>query len=76
MVTFDLIVHEDPEQPGGQEAELPLTGVRQRGNHLSQGGLPANAGQAVIVGEQEPERKEGKNVRFLTQIKWILLQIK
>lgn len=53
-MTFDLVVHENPEQPGGQEAKLPLAGVRQRGDHFSQGGLPSDARQAVIVREQEP----------------------
>lgn len=52
--TLNLIILEDPEEPGGHEAKLPLAGVRQCGYHLRHGGFPANTGQAVVVGEKEP----------------------
>lgn len=53
-VTLDLVGLKDPEEPGSQEAELSLTGVRESCNHLRHGGLPSDTGQAVIIGEQEP----------------------
>ena len=53
-LTLDVIVLEDPEEPGGHEAKLPLAGVREGGHHLRHGGLPPHAGQAVVVGEEEP----------------------
>lgn len=55
-VTLDLVGLENPEEPGRQEAELSLTGVRESCNHLCHGGLPSDAGQAVIISEQEPVR--------------------
>lgn len=56
-LTLDLVALEDPEEPGGHEAELPLAGVRKRGDHLGHGRLPSNAGQAVVIREQEPGRR-------------------
>lgn len=55
-VTLDLVGLKNPEEPGRQEAELSLTGVRESCNHLRHGGLPSDAGQAVIISEQEPVR--------------------
>lgn len=52
--TLDLVSLKDPEEPGSQEAELSLTGVRESCNHLRHGGLPSDTGQAVIISEQEP----------------------
>lgn len=54
--TLDLVSLKNPEEPGGQEAKLSLTGVRKSCNHLRHGGLPSDTGQAVIIGEQEPVR--------------------
>ena len=53
-LTLDVIVLEDPEEPGGHEAKLPLAGVREGGDHLRHGRLPAHAGQPVVVSEEEP----------------------
>lgn len=55
-VTLDLVCLENPEEPGGQEAKLSLTGVRESCNHLCHGGLPSDTGQAVIISEKEPVR--------------------
>lgn len=60
-VTLDLISLKNPEEPGSQEAELSLTGVRESCNHFSHGGLASDAGQAVVIGKQEPVRGK-KNV--------------
>lgn len=54
--TLDLVGLKNPEEPGRQEAKLSLAGVGESCNHLCHGGLPSDAGQAVIVGEQESVR--------------------
>lgn len=55
-LTLNLIILENPEEPRSHEAKLPLTCIRERGNHLSHGGLPSNAGQTIVVREQEPRK--------------------
>lgn len=58
--TLSFIILEDPKKSGGQEAELSLTGIGQRGYHFSHGRLPSHTRQTVIVREQKPGQMENK----------------
>lgn len=60
-LTLSLLGFEHPEESSGQEAELPLAGVRQRGDHLGHGRLPTHTGQTVVVCEQEPGERNMKS---------------
>lgn len=54
-LTLSLLGLEHPEESSGEKAELPLAGVRQRGDHLGHGCLTTHTGETVVVCEQKPE---------------------
>lgn len=53
-LTLRLLRLEHPEETRRHEAELSLAGIGQSGDHLGHRRLSSDAGQPVVVSEQEP----------------------